>query len=217
MLNNHLDGGRINKFILIRNVIIFWGAFYMTIQSLFLLRPLSYSMEYRPIKIFSLPIVAFLSVYLCLYIAHHIQAKSNLKKGILFAASPGDRWLERLLTPAGVRKGTLISIRLNCYLKEVRPSEWGNKLFNFVLTQKCSGERPLIVRSHLLSLPATRTRLIRRLEKQGFNCSVRPDLPIGATFRLLWLTPATILACQLYLPVICDSETEIVITPATSN
>lgn len=217
MLEKHLSDARVNKFVLIRNVILVWFSLYLVMQIIVLFEMFINLGWNVGIQALGFPMVCFLSFYLLFYVLYHINAKYNFKKGIIFSSSSCDGWLARLLTPTRVRKGTLVSIRLACYLREVRCKEWGNKLCIFVLTQKCSVERPLIVRSHLLSLPATRTQLIKQLKKQGFNCSVNQDLPIEAKFRLLWLTPALIAAFQRYLPTLCDRETEIIIMPATST
>lgn len=217
MLKKHLSDARVNKGVLIRNVILFWVSLYLAIPISALFKAFINSAGNIGIQVLEFPLVYFLSFYLLSYILYHIMAKYNLKKGILFSSSSCDGWLARRLTPTKVRKGTLVSIQLACYLREVCRKEWGNKLCIFVLTQKCSVERPLILRSHLLSLQATRNQLIKQLKKQGFNCSVNHDLPIEAKFRLLWLTPALIAAFQLYLPTLCDRETEIIIMPATST
>lgn len=152
---------------LIRNVILFWVSLYIEMQIGALFKVFANSDVNICIQVLDFPLVYFLSFCLLSYILYHIMAKYNLKKGILFSSSSCDGWLARRLTPTKVRKGTLVSIQLACYLREVCRKEWGNKLCIFVLTQKCSVERPLIVRSHLLSLSATRNQLIKQLKKRG--------------------------------------------------
>lgn len=215
MVKIRLAATRVNKQILLRNVVIFWLGFYMSILIAFIVNSFLFYPEYVTISVLLPATICFIFIYVMFLLIHHIAAQYNLRKGILFSSARGDGWIVRYLHPTGVRRGTLIGVRLNCYLRKVRRQEWSNKIFNYVITQQCTVERPLILRSHLLSLPEIRSRLISRLEEQGLHCSVSHGLPMNAKFRLLWLTTSIIAAFQLYLPAICDRETEIIITPAT--
>lgn len=205
---------KVNKLRIFFNCVFLWLVLYVVVLFAWLIYDYFFLRYYINIPVFSTVTRIFLLTYALMLLAHHVLAQYNYRKGSMFSSMSGDNILVRIMHPSGVRRGTFVGVRLFYYVKRVGRHEWIDKIVDYVLTQKITHERPLILRSHLLSSPSMCERITSRIEAHGLKCSVSKDLPMQAKFKLLWLTPANIAAYQFYLPTLNARETEIVITPA---
>lgn len=114
------------------------------------------------------------------------------------------------------RQGRYVGIKVSANFDDKLPEEWISKLAEFTARQKCSPTRPLIIRSHLLSVRRWRQQFIEHMQSAGMSCTVQADLPILFPFVLKWLTPA-IMSLGGKIPAMNAKEVEIVVTPCADQ
>ncbi|EAR0813676.1 hypothetical protein EF931_21800 [Salmonella enterica] len=206
-----------SKKIILLSVISFWLILYVLIVFL-----VSVMLRLNLIDIFSLSFFKynlsfFMVIYSILLLIYHAWAKYLFYKGCIFTSEQGDSWLMKCLKPASVRSGTLVGVHFAYYLREVGAKEWVDKIFNYVITKKCSVGQPIILRSHLLSLPKIKQRLIEKFKNHGLICSVSRECVPRPFSLTLWFSVIFIVSFQWYLPSLSIHETEIIIEPAVLN